>query len=364
MPANRDADAVTVALTVLAVASIALRRKLPLTTLAATLAGILGLVLVKGTVGTATIGPFIASYAAVAYGSARNSRRAIALVILALVLTVALDPVDLSGEGAVLSGAAFAGVILLSTSSRARRERADADVRAAEQRVELERARATSERERASLTATTERLRITRELHDVIGHAMSVMVVQAGAAGRLLDTADPTRARSAVAEIEHTGRLAMADMRNLLGVLRDGGVDGEGSPRAPAPSLDNVRDLVTRVGQSGLPTTLVVHGVPLAVSPGVALAAYRIVQEALTNCLKHSGATAASVDLTYLPNEIQIRVTDDGAGSRGSSVEPSAGQGLAGMHERVAAYSGELMIGDRPEGGFRVLATLPVAATP
>ena len=362
--ANRDPDAVTVALTVLSVASIALRRRFPLSVLAVTLAGVLGLVLVKGTVGMATIGPFIAAYTAVTLGSARNSRRAIALVIMALALTLILDPVDLSSEGAIISGAAFAGVILLSTSTRARREAAEADVRAAEQQVTLERARADAERERASLTATQERLRITRELHDVIGHAMSVMVVQAGAAGRLLDTADPTRGRAAVAEIENTGRRAMAEMRALLGVLRDGETEGDQSPRTPAPTLDDVRPLVTRVGQAGLPTTLAVHGSPRAVPPGVALAAYRIAQEALTNCLRHSGATCASVAVTYRSTELEVLVTDDGTGLTHGSVELVAGHGLAGMRERVAAYGGDLTIGDRPGGGFRVRARFPVAATP
>lgn len=362
--ANRDPDALTLALTVVSVGAIAARRRLPLTTLAVTLAGVLGLVLVKGTVGMATIGPFIAAYAAIAHGSARNSRRAIALVILALALMVILDPVDLSAEGALISGAVFAGVILLATSSRARRDSAHADLTAAEQRVALERERADAERERAALTATQERLRITRELHDVIGHAMSVMVVQAGAAGRLLDTADPGRARTAVAEIENTGRGAMAEMRNLLGVLRDGEAEGDGSPRAPAPTLDDVRPLVARVGEAGLPTTMAVHGTPFVVTAGIGLAAYRIVQEALTNCLKHSSATAASVDVTYRPTEVEILVADDGTGLANGTVEPAAGHGLAGMRERVAAYGGDFTIGDRPEGGVRVRATFPLTATP
>ncbi|MDO9396593.1 MAG: sensor histidine kinase, partial [Herbiconiux sp.] len=296
----------------------------------------------------------------------------IALVILALALTAILDPVDLSREGAVITSAAFAGVILLATSTRARREGAEADVRAAQQQLTLERERADTERERASLTATQERLRITRELHDVIGHAMSVMVVQAGAAGRLLDTADPGRARTAVAEIENTGRGAMAEMRNLLGILRDGGAEGDGegegegeeSPRAPAPTMDDVRPLVARVGLAGLPTTMVVHGSPLVLTAGVGLAAYRIVQEALTNCLKHSGATCACVEVTYRPTEVEILVTDDGTGLSPGTIAPAPGHGLAGMRERVAAYGGVLTIGDRPEGGFGVRATLPLAATP
>lgn len=362
--ANREPDALTVVLTVLAVGSVALRRRFPLTTLALALAGVLGLVLVKGTVGMATIGPFVAAYVAVTYGSARNSRRAIALVILALALAVLLNPVDLSPEGAIISGAAFAGVILLATSTRARREAAEVDVRAAEQQVTLERERADVERERASFTATQERLRITRELHDVIGHAMSVMVVQAGAAGRLLDTADPARARIAVSEIENTGRRAMAEMRHLLGVVRDGGTEGDGSPRTPTPTLEDLRPLVARVEQAGLPTTVVMQGVPLEVPPGIDLAAYRIVQEALTNRLKHSNATCASVDVTCRATEVEILVTDDGTGMAPRTIEPGPGHGLAGMRERVAAYGGDLTIDNRPEGGCRVRATFPLAATP
>jgi signal transduction histidine kinase len=355
--ANREPDALTVALTVLAVGSIAWRRRFPLTVLVVALASVLGLVLVRGTVGMATIGPLVATYSAVTLGSTRASRRAIALVVLALAVTLVLDPVDLSAGGAVINAGAFAGVILLATSTRVRREQARVDLRAAEQR-------AAHERQRASLVATQERLRITRELHDVIGHAMSVMVVQAGAAGRLLDTADPARARSAVAEIEHTGRGAMAEMRTLLGVLRDGETDTDGSPRAPVPGLDDVPALVARIEQAGLRTTLAVHSGPVAVSDGVGLAAYRIVQEALTNCLKHSGATCARVELVHRPSELEILVTDDGPGPARGAVEPAAGHGLAGMRERVAAYGGGLTIGGLPGGGFGVRATLPLADVP
>ncbi len=361
--ANRDPDVLTVALTVMAVGSLAARRRFPLTVLAMTLAGVVGLMVVKAPVGMSTIGPFIATYTALTHGSARHSRHAIALVALTLALTALIRPVDLNREGAVVSSVAFVGVVLLATSTRARRERAEADVRAAEQQVLLERERADAEQERTSLVTTRERLRITRELHDVIGHAMSVMIVQAGAAGRLLDTGDPPRARSAVTEIETTGRRAMAEMRSLLGILRDGGTEGDESPRAPAPTLDDLRPLVARVGQAGIPTTMAVHGTPFVVPPGVGLAAYRIVQEALTNCLKHSSATCASVDLTYRHNEVEIVVTDDGKGpDRG--VQPATGHGVAGMRERVSAYGGDLTIGERPGGGFRVLAVLPVGARP
>lgn len=362
--ANREPNILIIVLTVLAVAPIALRRRFPLAVLTVTLGAVLGLILMRGTVGIATIGPFIATYTAVAQGTARNSRRAIAMVVLALVLTLIMDPVDLSRDGAILSGAAFAAIILFATSTRARREGAEASARAAERELELERERAAADRERASWAATQERLRITRDVHDVIGHSMSVMIVQAGAAGRLLDTGDPERARSAVAEIEHTGRAAMTEMRGLLSVLRDGASESEGSPRSPTPSLNDVGPLLARVNQAGLPTTFAVNGTPREVTAGVDLAAYRIVQEALTNCLKHASATWAAVDVTYRPTEIEISITNDGSGTGSVTAEPGSGHGLDGMSERVAAHGGDFSVGDRLGGGFRVMATFPLQRSP
>jgi signal transduction histidine kinase len=183
---------------------------------------------------------------------------------------------------------------------------------------------------------------------------MSVMVVQAGAAGRLLDTGDTTRARAAVAEIEQTGRRSMTEMRHLLGILRD--EEEPASPRAPAPTLSEVEALVGRVGEAGLPTTLTVTGERGAVSPGVDLAAYRIVQEALTNCLRHSAATRADVGISYGSDTVAVEVTDDG---RGPARGETPGHGLDGMRERVAMYDGALSVGGRDEGGFRVHAVLP-----
>jgi signal transduction histidine kinase len=275
---------------------------------------------------------------------------------VALVLTWILDPVDLSAEGAVLSGAVFAAALVLGTGTRDRRERALADVRAAENLAALERERADVERERARRSATEERARITRELHDVLGHAMSMMVVQAGAAGRMLDIDDTTRARVAVAEIEQAGRESMAEMRRLLGILRSG-EEVAGSPRRPTPTLADVGELVGRVGEAGLPAGLTVTGERGVVTPGIDLAAYRIVQEALTNCLKHSAATHAEVEISYGADAVTVEVTDDG---RGPAHGETAGHGLAGMRERVAMYDGALNVGARAGGGFRVHAVLPL----
>ena len=180
------------------------------------------------------------------------------------------------------------------------------------------------------------------------------MVVQAGAAGRLLDTGDTARARAAVAEIEQTGRRSMTEMRHLLGILRD--EEEARSSRAPAPGLSDVDALLGRVGEAGLPATLAVTGERGAVSPGIDLAAYRIVQEALTNCLKHSAATRAMVKVSYSADTVTVEVTDNGCGpARG----PATGHGLAGMRERVAMYDGDLSLGGGAEGGFRVRAVLP-----
>ena len=191
---------------------------------------------------------------------------------------------------------------------------------------------------------------------------MSVMVVQAGAAGRMLDIDDTTRARAAVAEIERAGRESMAEMRRLLGILKRGD-EGTTSPRAPAPTLADVDELVGRVGEAGLPTTLRVTGERGRVAAGVDLAAYRIVQEALTNCLKHAAATRADVDVAYDAETVTVEVGDDGRGP-GAGPDATPGHGLVGMRERVAMYDGDLTLGARPGGGFHVRAVLPRGVTP
>jgi signal transduction histidine kinase len=352
VPANTDPGVVSVALTVLAVGTLALRRRYPLSVLVVTLLAIFGLVVTKGTVGLTTLGPFIAFYTAAAISTRRNARLAVVVVVVALVLTALLRPVDLSPEGAIVSLIAFAGGGFLAESTRARRERSLADVVAAEQRAEVE-------RERAAHSLAEERLQITRELHDVLGHAMSVMVVQAGVAERLLDS-DVEQAREAVSEIARTGRRSMAEMRQIVGMLRQG-VGGD-LPRSPTPTLDDLPALAAEFERAGQPVAVEVRGHRRHVPPGIELAAYRVVQEALTNCLKHAGAARASVTLTYFDAALEIEVVDDGrqpVPAEGGG--PAPGHGLIGMRERVAVYAGELSVGPGAEGGFRVHATFPCA---
>ncbi len=210
------------------------------------------------------------------------------------------------------------------------------------------------EREEKTRTAVAEeRSRISRELHDVVAHSVSVMVVQAQAAQRLLE-GEQNEARQALGSIETTGRQALTEMRRLLGILRR--TDAE-LALAPQPSLRHLDALIEQVRESGLPVELHTEGETRPLPPGVDLSAYRIVQEALTNALKHAGPARARVEIHYGDDEVELEVTDDGPGTgRGGG----AGQGLVGMRERVALYGGVLESGKRNGGGYLVRARLPL----
>lgn len=213
-----------------------------------------------------------------------------------------------------------------------------------------------------------ERSRIARELHDVVAHHVSVMTVQASAARRVLAT-NPDGAREALSAIEETGRTAMAEMRNLVGVLR---TDAAPAERNPQPGVREIPALVDQMREAGLPTQLDMGGEAERLPPGVDLAVYRLVQEALTNCLRHAGPQArAWVTVRQGPGELAVQVEDDGhgpeapglSGAPGSSGD-RAGHGLVGIRERVSLYGGVLRIGPRPEGGFEVDARFPLKDVP
>jgi signal transduction histidine kinase len=212
----------------------------------------------------------------------------------------------------------------------------------------------------AQIAAVAERARIARELHDVIAHNVSVMVVQADGASYALD-ADPGRAREALAAISATGRQALAEMRRLLGVLRRE-EEGGTSARAPQPGIGELGELLEQARGAGLPVSFTVEGEPLPLPGGIALAAYRIVQESLTNTRKHAGPVAsASVTLRYSDAALVLAISDDGRGDLGGAAMPGAtGHGLTGMRERVAIYGGSVAAGPRRGGGFEVVATLPL----
>jgi signal transduction histidine kinase len=206
--------------------------------------------------------------------------------------------------------------------------------------------------DKTQLAVEQERVRIAREVHDIIAHSVGVIVAQAAAAQRLFD-AEPQQARQTLGAIETTGRQAVVELRRLLGVLQ---ADQGQAERAPQPGLDRLPALVEQVGRAGLPVELVVHGSPRPLPAEVELSAYRIVQEALTNTLKHAGPTRAGVVLGYHPGMLELRVWDEG---RGSTPGVVPGQGLVGMRQRAALLGGEVAARPGPEGGFQVTARLP-----
>ncbi len=232
--------------------------------------------------------------------------------------------------------------------------------------AQLEERAARLEKEReaqAKVAVAAERARIARELHDVVAHNVSVMVVQADGAAYVMD-ASPEQARQALETISGTGRQALAEMRRLLGVLRTG-EPGEESDYVPQPDVEQIDELVEQVRGAGLPVDFKVVGSPRQLPSGVELTAYRIVQEALTNTRKHGGPdVGASVRITYFDDGLGLLVEDDGRGSRREMYEDGGadgrGHGLIGMRERVGMVGGTLDAGPRPGGGFRVSALLPL----
>ena len=300
----------------------------------------------------------LAVYAATAHGG--DDRRRVWTItgaVVALLTTIALLGVIIPDED--LPAAAVIGIAALHLTAAVageivheRRQRLDA----LEQRAE----RAEAERELLAREAVLEeRARIARDLHDIVAHGMSVMVVQAGAAQRVVAT-QPERAAQSLEHIQATGREALAEMRRLLGVLRN---DGESVELSPQPSIDDLGRIVQHCVDAGIPTELSVSGQTSASAPGAEMTGYRIVQEALTNVIKHAGRpTRAAVNVAYESDRMRIEVVDDGTGASVTELERTTGHGLVGMRERVDLYGGSFHAGPRPGGGFRVAATIPIDA--
>jgi signal transduction histidine kinase len=209
--------------------------------------------------------------------------------------------------------------------------------------------------ERARQAVAEERLRIARELHDVVAHSMSVIAVQAGVAHHVIDRR-PEQARTALATVETTTRAALVEMRRLLGVLRQ--PDEPAGSLTPSPGLADLPRLIDQFTEAGLTVDLSVAGVPEQVPDGVDLSAFRIVQEGLTNVLRHGGPEAR-LAIHHEPGQLRVAISDDGSGRK---PQPAGGHGLIGMRERVAIFGGTLTAGPRPGGGFELTATLPFEA--
>lgn len=339
--------------TILAVCvPIAVRRRWPLTALIVSGTGILVHVLVGWPEGALPLSVLYLTYTVAAWST---TPRAIAglMVTFAMVITLGLaGSPGLDAVGVVGVLGQFTAGWAVGVAMRHRRAAVVARVHELEERAE-------AEQQAAARVVAEERLRIARELHDVVAHSMSVIAVQAGVGAHVLDER-PDQARAALDAISHTSRSTLTELRRLLGVLRDN--DGTRSS-APAPGLGDLQQLVDDVRAAGVPVSLHVDGESPQVHPGMELSAYRVVQEALTNVIKHAGnTTRVDVHVHHRPGSLMVQVVDDGRGlaatPRDGRVEPP-GHGLLGMRERVELWGGELSVGPAPGGGYRVAATLP-----
>jgi signal transduction histidine kinase len=313
--------------------------------------------------------PFIGSLGVVGLatafllGNLRDDRQAgigLAIVLGSIVVVVANIPGAQSASDLVFIPLRFvvswvAGYALRERSLQA--EAAEMRATLAEREREGAEMRATlAEREReaaARIAVAEERARIARELHDIVAHAMSVMVLQVGAVRHKL-AQSLEEDREALGRVEQAGRTALAEMRRLLGAMRN---DGDDVELRPQPGLDALNSLVEDVGRAGLPVRVHVDGEPFPLPRAIDLSAYRIVQEGLTNALKHAHARQADVTVRYRPDELELEVADDG---KGPATTNGHGHGLVGIRERVNIYGGEMSAGPATEGGFILSARLPI----
>jgi signal transduction histidine kinase len=332
---------------------LAWRRRRPLTVLAVVMAvaAVQAAVLTDASRFTATfLVLLLAAYSVASYSEERAA--VIGLVgLFALVCLVNVTAAAAMGVGDYLFPCGLALISWLAGRATRHRARLAAELHEAAVRAEEER-----EAHRSAAVAD-ERRRVAREMHDIVAHSISVMVVQAGGARRILER-DPQRAEEAAARIERTGREALTEMRRLLGVLQP---DERPVTREPQPGLAGLEALVERSRAAGLEVTLRVEGERPELPGGLDLAAYRVVQEALTNCLRHAGGAPAEVTVRYGDEALELEIADRGPGPV-ERVDGGRGHGLVGMRERMRLYDGEIDAGPRPGGGFRVRARVPVRA--
>ncbi|HZD69864.1 MAG TPA: sensor histidine kinase [Actinomycetes bacterium] len=343
---TRALDPWAFALMAAAVIALAARRRWPLATLAVTVALSVAYLAAGYPVGPLFLAPAIAMYSLAVRWPVRRSLVALAVSLLALLAGHTPAYLD-AGRSALLAqladGAPWAAGWLglpwaIGTLLRLGREQAGRD-----------------REEEARRRAYEERLRVARDVHDVVGHGLAVINMQAGVALHVLGKR-PDQAQVALDAIKTTSKDALEELRATLTVFRR--PDGSDAPRRPMPGLDQLESLTTEMTDSGLPVQLLVSGERTRLPGAVDLAAYRIVQESLTNALRHAGPATATVRVTYGPDTVDLEITDDGHG-RGPRADGHGGHGLAGMRERAAAVGGTLEAGARQGGGFRVHARLP-----
>lgn len=342
----RDTDAIAVIASLSVAVPYYFRHRAPLATLLASVPGVMFLALRNYQTGATPTMLLVGVYTVAAYCDQRKRVIGFSAIVLGLALLGVVGTKTLDGPSLALNFAIYTAAFLFGTAVRNRRLYAEQ----LEERAEaLERERD----EEARRAVSEERLRIAQDLHDVVAHSMGVIAVQAGVGAHVIDS-DPAEAKKSLEAISMTSRTTLAEIRRMLGVLRD----DERAEYAPAPGLGDVERLVRQICDAGVDTHVTWEGARVEPPHGVELTAYRIVQESLTNVLKHGGPNVhADVTIRYEPEAIGVEVVDDGRGVNGRASE--GGHGLMGMRERVGVYGGSFEAGPCAGGGFRVAVRLP-----
>ena len=343
-------DALGIVLLLLQTATLVWRRKAPVLVLAVVTSSLFVYTMLGYFRSFASFGFLVALYTVAAHRERRVSIPAGIACGVVVLLILALGHEEIEPDTVIVECLIVGAAWFIGDGYRIRRgQYVQLEERA--RRLEL------AGEELARHAVVEERRVIARELHDVVAHNVSVIVAEAGAAQRISD-AHPAEALSTLGPIERTGREALVEMRRLMGFLR---TESESPSRAPQPGLNDLEALIEHASRVGLPTELTIEGSPRALSPGLDLSAYRIVQEALTNALKHAGAAHVHVVVRYESDRLLLLIDDDGVGPSRPRDDPTRPKyGHLGMRERVALFGGRLQVGGRPGGGFRVVASLPI----
>lgn len=347
---SRPPDATMYLLAFLAAAPFTVRRRVPLAVLLMTSVPVMALIALGYSTALVGAGLFLAAYTVAAWSSTRAMLIAAGYVLAVLVALTVLVPWEMGPAELVTNGAVLAGTFGLGRGARTRR----ANIGLLRERAELaERARS----EQARRAVSEERLRIAQELHDVLGHTLGVIALQAGVGAHVIDV-DRDEAKATLLAVSQSSRSALAEVRRIVATVRaESGEEVHGPP----PGLASLDALAAELTRAGLPVEVTVEGMVAGERPQVPaaldLTAYRITQEALTNVVKHAGPARAWVAVRYEPDAVVVQVDDDGAGHGEVDAEPGFGQ--VGMRERALVWGGSIESGHRPEGGYRLLARLP-----
>ncbi|HEU4947689.1 MAG TPA: sensor histidine kinase [Kribbella sp.] len=339
-PTRRDPDLLMIVLVLIGPIALYWLRRKPVAVLWATVLSTLAYLLLEYAYGPVILSFIIAVFSAVMNGHRLAGWVAAAALYFGHIVGRILLGIDDNGFYQLLAvGAWFVVMVVVAELARGKLER----------RAEVARSRREEELRRAG----EERLRIAQELHDVVAHHISLINVQAGVALHLVDR-QPEQAETALAAIKEASREALVELRSIVGVLRQ---SDESAPRQPVPGLDRLDQLINGTSRAGLEVHAIVHGDPKPLPTGLDRAAYRIIQESLTNIVRHANATTATVRIQYGEDALALQVEDDGKGLTGP---PSEGNGIVGMRERATALGGSLTASRTPTGGLRIAARLPL----